>query len=75
MGKSTINGPFSIAMLVYQRLPEGILGLTRRPNNHRMDLSPVARQLRRQATLREAQDSVEGPQMRNSFLQDLPLEP
>ena len=40
-----------------------------------MDLSQVARQLRRQATLREAQDSVEGPQMRNSFLQDLPLEP
>jgi hypothetical protein len=40
-----------------------------------MDLSQVARQLRRQATLSEAQDSVEGPQMRNSFLQDLPLEP
>ena len=28
MGKSTINGPFSIAMLVYQRVPSGLLDLT-----------------------------------------------
>jgi len=34
MGKSTINGAFSIAMLVYQRVPEDTGGISRNTRGH-----------------------------------------
>ena len=51
--------------------PHEIITSAIRVSHRERDLGQVASQLRRQATLGEAQESVEGPLLRNSLLQNL----